>query len=111
MTMKDVQYDGLKQTTIIGDDKEKKIAVLEKMNINPHLKHNKELLNSNDGYTKDRTLKRVASVPVLALQIWSKEETGQNNWFSLPKETQKKILRKKLNSNEYKYFRTAEGRI
>ncbi len=109
--MKDIQNDGLKQTTIIGDDTEKKIAVLEKMNIDPHLKHNKALLNLNDGYTKDKSFKRVASIPVLALQIWAQQETGQNNWFSLPKETQKQILRKKLNSNEYKYFRTAEGRI
>ena len=101
--MKDIQNDGLKQTTIIGDDTEK--------NIDPHLKHNKELLNLNDGYTKDKSFKRVASIPVLALQIWAEQETGQNNWFSLPKEIQKKILRKKLNSNEYKYFRTAEGRI
>ena len=31
--MKDIQNDGLKQTTIIGDDTEKRIAILEKMNI------------------------------------------------------------------------------
>ncbi len=100
--MRNIQNDGLKQTTIIGDNTEKKIAVLEKMNIDPHLKH---------GYTKDKSFKRVASIPILALQIWSKEETGQNNWWGLSKDEQKKILRKKLNSNEYKYFRTAEGKI
>ena len=109
--MRDIQNDGLKQTTIIGDDTEKKIAVLEKMNIDPHLKHNKALLNSNNGYTKDKSFKRVASIPILALQIWAKEETGQNNWWGLSKAEQQKILRKKLNSNEYKYFRTAEGKI
>ena len=109
--MRDIQNDGLKQTTIIGDDTEKKIAVLEKMNIDPHLKHNKALLNSNNGYTKDKSFKRVASIPILALQIWAKEETGQNNWWGLSKEEQNKILRKKLNSSEYKYFRTAEGKI
>lgn len=109
--MRDIQNDGLKQTTIIGDDTEKKIAVLEKMNIDPHLKHNKALLNSNNGYTKDKSFKRVASIPILALQIWSKEETGQNNWWGLSKEEQNKILKKKLNSSEYKYFRTAEGKI
>ena len=92
----ETQVDGLNKTTFIKDEMEKKIAVKEEQNINPHLKHNKELYNHNDGYSKSRAWKRVASVPTLALQIWAKEETGDNNWFRLPKETQNKILKKKL---------------
>ena len=54
----------------------------------------------------------MASIPTLALEIWAKEYTGgNNNWFRLPKEVQNKILKEKLNSNEYKYFRTAPGRL
>ena len=109
--MKETEIDGLKQTTFIGDEMEKKIAIVEKLNIDPHLKHNKELSNLNDGYSPSRELKRVASIPILALQIWAEEETGDNNWFRLPKETQTKILKKKLNSNEYQYFKTAPGNI
>jgi len=109
--MKETEIDGLKQTTFIGDEMEKKIAIVEKLNINPHLKHNKELSNLNDGYSPSRELKRVASIPILALQIWAEEETGDNNWFRLPKEIQTKILKKKLNSNEYQYFKTAPGNI
>jgi hypothetical protein len=33
------------------------------------------------------------------------------NWFGLPKDVQKKILKKKLNSNEFQYFKTAEGNL
>ena len=33
------------------------------------------------------------------------------SWFGLPKEVQKKILKEKLNSSEFRYFRTAEGKI
>ena len=109
--MKDIQNDGLKQTTIIGDDTEKRIAILEKMNNDPHLKHNKELLNLIDGYTKDKSFKRVASIPTLALEIWAKEYNGTNNFLSLPKEIQNKILKTKLNSSEFKYFRTAQGSL
>ena len=107
----ETQVEGLQKTTFIKDEMEKKIAVKEELNIDPHLKHNKELYNHNDGYSKSRAWKRVASIPSLALQIWAKEETGDNNWYRIPKETQIKILKKKLNSNEYQYFKTAPGNI
>tara|TARA_R100000781_G_scaffold108561_1_gene73158 strand:- start:2168 stop:2500 length:333 start_codon:yes stop_codon:yes gene_type:complete len=108
---KDVKVDGLKKETFLLDEKEKQIVVKEEVNIDPHIKNNKRLYNLNDGYSKSRDLKRVASIPTLALQVWANEYNGTNNWFALPKETQKKIMKKKLNSSEFKYFRTAEGRL
>ena len=108
---KDTVVDGLKKETFSLDEMEKKIVVNEEVNIDPHLKHNKILLNQNDGYSKSRDLKRVASIPTLALSVWAKEYNGDGNWFALPKEVQSKILKTKLNSNEFKYFRTAEGKI
>ena len=62
----------------------------------------------------DKGLKRVASIPTIVLEIWCKEyhkDQNNGNWFALPKETQQKILREKLNSSDYRYFRTAEGRF
>ena len=56
-------------------------------------------------------MKRVARVPPLVLQIWANEYNGSRNWFSLPKEIQRKIMRTKLNSSEFRYFRTAEGSL
>jgi hypothetical protein len=108
---KDIKVDGLKKETFLLDEKEKQIVVKEEVNIDPHIKNNKRLYNLNDGYSKSRDLKRVASIPTLALQVWANEYNGTNNWFALPKETQKKIMKKKLNSSEFKYFRTAEGRL
>ena len=108
---KDTIVDGLKKETFSLDEMEKKIVVNEEVNIDSHLKHNKILLNQNDGYSKSRDLKRVASIPTLALSVWAKEYNGDGNWFALPKEVQSKILKTKLNSNEFKYFRTAEGKI
>ena len=108
---KDTVVDGLKKETFSLDEMEKKIVVNEEVNIDPHLKHNKILLNQDDGYSKSRDLKRVASIPTLALCVWAKEYNGDGNWFALPKEVQSKILKTKLNSNEFKYFRTAEGKI
>ena len=76
---KETQVDGLRKTTFVGDDAEKQITIGEEQNIDSHLKHNKELYNSNDGYSPSRELKRVASIPILALQIWAKEYNGNNN--------------------------------
>ena len=108
---KDVTVDGLQKTTYLKDDMDGKIAIKEQVDITSHLKHNKILTNLNDGYSKSRDLKRVASIPTLALQVWANEYNGSRNWFSLPKEVQKKILKKKLNSSEFRYFKTAEGRL
>ena len=108
---KDTVIDGLKKETFSLDDMENKIVVNEEVNIDPHLKHNKILLNQDDGYSKSRDLKRVASIPTLALSVWAKEYNGSNNWFALPTEVQKKILKTKLNSNEFQYFKTAEGKL
>ena len=108
---KDITIDGLSKTTYMKDDMEGKIVTKEEVNIKPHLQHNKRLLNLNDGYTKSRDMKRVASIPTIALQVWAKEYNGSNNWFGLPKDVQKNILKKKLNSSEFRYFRTAEGKL
>ena len=80
-------------------------------NVNPLLKRNKELYNQNDGYSASREMKRVASIPRIMLEIWTKEYNGTNNWFGLPTDVRKKILREKLNSSDYRYFRTAPGRL
>jgi hypothetical protein len=90
---------------------DKKIAVKEEVNIDSHLKHNKRLLNLNDGYSKSREMKRIASIPTIALSVWANEYNGTSNWFGLPKQIQTKILKTKLNSNEFKYFRTSEGKL
>ena len=108
---KDITFEGLQKTTYMKDDMDGKIAIKEEVNIDSHLKHNKRLLNLNDGYSKSRDLKRVASIPTLALSVWANEYNGTNNWFSLPKEVQKQISKKKLNSNEFQYFKTAEGNL
>lgn len=108
---KDIVVDGLKKETFLLDSQDKQIVIKEEVNINSHLKHNKELYNLNDGYSKSRELKRVASIPTLALQVWANEYNGTTNWFALPKEVQNKIMKKKLNSNEFQFFRTAGGKI
>lgn len=106
-----VEQDGLVTTKYHDDDSNKKIIIERNVDYKPILKHNKELYNKNDGYSKSRDLKRVASIPTLVLELWSKEYSGNGNWFALPKDVQTKILKQKLNSSEFRYFRTASGRL
>ena len=88
-----------------------KLTINNQQNLNPLMKRNKKLYTLNDGYTKSKDMRRVASVPPIILQIWTKEYNGTNNWWGLPKDTQKKIMRTKLNSSEFRYFRTSEGSL
>ena len=88
-----------------------KLTIHNQQNLNPLMDRNKKLYTQNDGYTPSRDMRRVASVPPIMLQIWTKEYNGTRNWWALPKDTQKKIMRTKLNSNEFRYFRTSEGSL
>ena len=88
-----------------------KLTIHNQQNLSPLLERNKKLYTQNDGYTASRDMRRVASVPPIILQVWTKEYNGTRNWWALPKETQKKIMRTKLNSSEFRYFRTAEGSL
>jgi len=99
--------------TFLDNDKD---GIIQKrsLDIEPIIENNKKLFNQNDGYSPDKGLKRIASIPVVILEIWCKEyhkDQNNGNWFALPQETQKKILKQKLNSSEFKYFRTAEGKF
>ena len=88
-----------------------KLTIKNSQDVDPILQKNKRLYNLNDGYSKSKALKRVASIPSLVLQLWAKEYNGTNNWFAIPHIERKRILKLKLNSNEFRYFRTASGRI
>ena len=106
-----VEHEGLVTTKYHEDDSNKQVIIERNINYKPIIEHNKQLYNKNDGYSKSRDLKRVASIPTLVLELWSKEYNGNGNWFALHKDVQTKILKNKLNSSEFRYFRTAEGRL
>tara|TARA_R100000329_G_scaffold78418_1_gene67274 strand:+ start:7279 stop:7614 length:336 start_codon:yes stop_codon:yes gene_type:complete len=105
------ENDGVVSTTFYDNTDSKGVTIKRSLNAQSLLDRNKKLYTHNDGYSKTKELKRVASIPVLILELWSQEYNGTSNWFALPKQVQQKILRTKLNSSEYQYFRTAPGKI
>ena len=113
MKTRNIETEGLVTDKFIPHE-DKGVVHQRFVNHKPILDHNKKLYTQNDGYSPDKGLKRVASIPTIVLEIWCKEyhkDQNNGNWFALPKETQQKILREKLNSSDYRYFRTAEGRF
>lgn len=109
--VRSIEYEnGIKTKYIVESNGS--LTINNSQNVNSLLKKNKILYNYDKGYISSaKEIKRVASIPPLILQIWTKEYNGTNNWFRLPKEIQRKIMKNKLNSNEFKYFRTAEGKL
>ena len=109
--IRSVEYDAGVKTKYIQESNGQ-LTINNSQDVNPLLKRNKALYNHDRGYISGaKEMKRVASVPPLILAIWTKEYNGTNNWFQLPKDIQRKIMRTKLNSNEFRYFRTAEGNL
>lgn len=72
----------------------------------PVIERNKAMATHNDGYTQDRTLRRVASIPLIIWLKWLNEE----GWDAFKPENAKKLC-DRLNDPEWQYLRTAPGRL
>lgn len=72
----------------------------------PVIERNKAMATHNDGYTKDRTMRRVASIPLIIWLKWLNEE----GWDAFKPENAKKLC-DKLNDVEWSHLRTATGRL
>jgi hypothetical protein len=97
--------DGI--SSFIRDDG-KTTEILSSADVTDHLEQNKAMYTHNDGYSKSRELRRVASIPAIVILKW-KEELGVDFYSSDPE--QKRKVRQLLNSNEYQFLRTAPGRL
>ncbi len=85
-----------------GDDYE----VVSLQDAEPILESNKAAATHNDGYAPSRELRRAASIPLIVILKWLNEE----GWFALDPACADK-LKEKLNSSDYRYLRTAPGRL
>ena len=72
----------------------------------PVLDRNKAMATHNDGYTKDRTLRRVATIPAIVWLKWLNDE----GWDAYQPENADRLARK-LNDIDYMYLRTAPGQV
>lgn len=70
------------------------------------LDNNKAMATHNDGFNPDRTMRRVASIPMILIYKWKMEE----GWDAFDPANEDKLAAK-LDSSEYLYLRTAPGRV
>ncbi len=90
----------MKTTEFYCDNIDNKIVVVESQDVEPILKANKESRRLGDGYTPSRDLQRVASIPLVVVQIFMKEGLNIYNPDDLP------AIMKKLDDPEWKHLKT-----
>ncbi len=74
----------------------------------PMLERNKAMATHNDGYSKTREMRRVASIPLIILQLWKEE--GWDPFNTSDPDVQRKLAAK-LDDPDFKWLRTADGRV
>tara|TARA_B100001093_G_scaffold70696_1_gene61216 strand:+ start:45 stop:362 length:318 start_codon:yes stop_codon:yes gene_type:complete len=92
------------------DRASRKLVVRKQQDTNPILEDNKIARNHRANEQKGE-LQRIAQIPLIALQIKTKELFGHSNWYSLDKSVKKEIIRKMVNSNEFQNFRVGSKRL
>lgn len=93
---------------MIHDGNETRFASTQ--DVAPFLEQNKAMALANDGYSRSRELRRVASIPYAVMHKWLNEE----GWWAMDADKDPDVARKlhaKLSSSEYQYLRTAEGSL
>ena len=86
--------------TLTGD-----LTIEHKQDVQPILERNKRLQNWDDGYGPSREWRRAASIPVGVIYQWLGE--GINVYDPNHEEA----VRRKLNDPNYRFLRTAPGRL
>lgn len=96
----EIAFDGDRVLSRTHQDKDQLNAILDQA---------KAMASHNSGYSPDKTFRRVAIIPDFVATAWA-NETPPIDWRSTDPWVQKEIKRR-LNSNEFMFLRTAPGQI
>lgn len=83
-----------------------RVAIHGVCELDDALDHNKALATENDGWSETRELRRVASIPLAVWHKWLLEE----GWDAFDGRYADR-LRRKLNDPDWRWLRTAPGRV
>jgi hypothetical protein len=85
----------------------KETTIETRQDCEPILEANKrDALSGTDGWAPDRQSRRVASIPVVLLECWSKKYG-----VSMADPAFNEIIRRKLNDKDWQFLRTSTGRV
>lgn len=82
-------------------------AVVSVQDVTATIEDNKAQYAHNDGYSEDKSVRRVASVPWSLRDKWLQEE----GWDAYRPDLFPDRLAEKFNNPDYAYLRTADGRV
>jgi hypothetical protein len=95
-------------TQFFHDKADEKYVVNRVQDVEPILKANRiSQTDGTDGYTASRDLKRVASIPLVVVEQWMKQDGI--NVLALTGDEQQKYFKKKLNDPDNRFLRTDSG--
>tara|TARA_R100001377_G_scaffold66401_1_gene41651 strand:- start:649 stop:963 length:315 start_codon:yes stop_codon:yes gene_type:complete len=86
-----------------------KIVVKKQQDTSHILNDNKISRNHIDSQKGE--FQRIAQIPLIALQIKTKEIFGHSNYYSLHRSEQQSMIKGMVNSNEFENFRTGSKRL
>jgi hypothetical protein len=92
--------------TTIRENPHGELLIERFQDVSPILENNKILANSGDGYSASREWRRAASIPLIIVEKWKTEEG-----IDVLNPDHQEAVRRKLNSSEYAFLRTAPGRL
>ena len=82
-------------------------AIVSVQDVAPILDDNREQKLTNDGYSEDRSVRRVAHIPQSIRDLWLQNE----GWDAYRPDLYPDELAAKLNSSDWAGLRTADGRL
>lgn len=99
------------QTSFHYDEADDRIIISRTQDVEHTLRQNREMRLVDDGYTKDRTMKRVGRIPLVVIEQIMKGDPGRNNgWDPLAEENAERLLQL-LDDPEYAHFKTSDGKV
>ena len=101
-------YD--KNQAIHIDKATRKLVIKKSQDTTKILEDNKIARNHRANEQRGE-FQRIAQIPLIALQIKTKELFGHSNYHKLHKQTQREIIKNMVNSNEFQNFRTGSKKL
>lgn len=88
------------------DEADDRIIMERVQDVEPILKSNRERFNEGDGYTKDRSMRLVARIPLVIVE----KIISEQGWNPMLEENRGRLLAL-LDQPEYQYLRTSPGKL
>ncbi len=95
---------------IYVDEATHKLVVKKTQDTTNILEQNKIARNHRASEQKGE-FQRIAQIPLIALQIKTKQLFGHSNWHQLDKNIQNDVIKRMVNSNEFANFRVGDKKL